>query len=120
MVGTAQDTAADEALEAIIRHGGDEKYIVVHTQEDGADHYKLVSLPVEWHSEILDAIECEIDGPVEVMGGGILTIDTESKTIRTYGKSGSFGRSDRDLVEAILRKAYPGYRLDVKVTDLVR
>lgn len=58
--------------------------------------------------------------PLDILGGGILTIDSENKQIRTFGKSEGYGEPNRDLVEKILRAAYPNYTLDVQVTDEVR
>ena len=109
-----------EKLEAIIKHNGDEKYIVARVGDNGSSRLMLVSLPLEYHSDIAKALKRTVDGEVKIQGGGILEIDREAKKIRTYGKSGGFGRPDVNDVERILKHDFPDYAIDAKVTDYVR
>ena len=103
-------------LEAIVEHNGDEKYIVVKA----GNKKVLVSMPLEYHSEIASEYKARVNQPVEILGGGILTIDKEAKTIKTYGKSGSYGGPNIKDVRAILTANFPDYKIDAKVTDYIR
>src|SRR3989344_7005430 len=110
----------EDSLEAIIEHCGDEKYIVARVSKDNVERLVLVSLPLEYHSDIVRAYKRNLDGEtLQILGGGILEINPDEKKIRTYGTSGSYGAPDRDLVEDILRRNYEGYTFDVQVTSYV-
>lgn len=56
----------------------------------------------------------------KVLGGGLLVYDPPTKSIRTYGQSGGYGKPPRELVEGILRNNYPDWELHVTVTSFVR
>jgi hypothetical protein len=107
-------------LEAIIEHNGDEKYIVAKVGDNGTSKLVLVSLPLEYHSGIKSAYERAVGKRVEVLGGGLLEIDREAKRIKTYGKSGGFGKPDISVVKEILKASFPNYAIDAKVTDYIR
>jgi len=107
-------------LEAIIKHDGDEKYIVAKVGDNGSSRLMLVSLALEYHSNIANVLRKWVNGNVEVRGGGILEIDREAKRIRTYGMSGGFGKPNVKEVERILKKNFPNYTIDAKVDDYVR
>jgi len=120
---TTKKTQEQANMEAIIEHDGDEKYILATAGSGESQKTVVVSLPFEYHSDIKRAYARRLNGKagtLEVLGGGILTIDREAKSIRTYGQSGSFGKPPRDLVEAVLKESFPDFSLDVTVTDYVR
>eukprot|EP01130_Rhizamoeba_saxonica_P009366 TRINITY_DN3800_c0_g1_i1.p1 TRINITY_DN3800_c0_g1~~TRINITY_DN3800_c0_g1_i1.p1 ORF type:complete len:118 (-),score=11.61 TRINITY_DN3800_c0_g1_i1:35-388(-) len=108
-----------------IQHTNDEKYIIVNSEQT---KYTLVSYPYRYHSQILNAYRQHIfesgnftsPPTLLVQGGGILTIDHDQKTIKTYGQSGGYGKPDIEIVKNILQEHYPDYELDVTVTDYIR
>jgi hypothetical protein len=110
-----------QKLEAIIKHDGDAKYIIARVQGKKEVKTVLVSLPLEYHSQIAREYQRSLDrkDEMEVQGGGILSIDKKAKKVRTYGKSGSFGKPDARVVESILNYALPDYKVKAEVTDFV-
>lgn len=112
-----------EKLEAIIEHGGDEKYIIVHVKEDKYLKKVLVSLPYKYHSDIAYEYESRLNGKAKGMkieGGGIIQIDKTAKKVKTYGTSGGYGDPDISEVKAILKKVFLDYKIDAKVTAYIR
>ena len=131
-------------LEAIIKHEETGKYVVIGVPEKYFNPAKnskkivLISRKNMSHGSIVDEYLEYIPGGYKMilktgnhinairamnlnfLGGGILTMDPENKHIRTFGKSQAYGKPDRDLVEKILKTAYPDYTLDIQVTDEVR
>lgn len=57
---------------------------------------------------------------VFVKGGGFIKIDKEKKTVEIYGKSLTFPRPEKELLERILAKAFPGYSTNVRISDETR
>jgi len=112
--------------DTIISHSGDEKYIVVEITNSESKKSKLViiSHPVHYHSELVAKAERELqqNESIVCLGGGILKINRNKKTISTYGKSGGFGAPEADQVLQILQnsKVYGEFDLDVKVTNYIR
>jgi predicted Rdx family selenoprotein len=101
----------------------DEKYLVVDVvlPSRAVQETLLISAPCAYHSELLSRFRGQFDGASLVPhGGGVIRIDERTRRIETYGRSGSFGKPDRDVVERILRATFPDYHLDVTVTDYVR
>lgn len=71
---------------------------------------------------IMDAYE-RLLGPeyqIDAMGGGILTIDREKKTLRTYGQSGGYGPPRLEFLRRVLEETMGDYSLDIKVSDYIR
>ena len=113
----------EEKFKAVIEHDGDEKYIVASVGKGGSLRHVLVSLPIKSHSGIERACRGRLDGEantMKVLGGGILTLDRDAKTIKTYGQSGSYGKPDVDLIRQILETNFPDYTIDAQVTDYIR
>lgn len=111
-----------------IRHEGDWKYIVVlvNDKTTGVTTSMFVSYPEHhYHSDIAKSFQrqlpdnCFLQG---VQGGGIVTIDHAKKQIRTYGKSGGYGRPQLPVVQRILESHPPfaGYSFDLTITDYIR
>jgi hypothetical protein len=109
-------------LEAIIEHNSDEKYIFTYVVEEEKEKYVLVSLPYGYHSDIAEefANGLSYNSHIDVLGGGILTMNHQNKTIRTYGTSGSFGNPPINLVRDVLEEKFPDYAIDARVTDYIR
>jgi hypothetical protein len=117
----------EQKLEAIVEIDGqevyDEKYIIAEVTEPGCQKKVLVSMPRDYHSEIARAYKASLDGRVtafQIKGGGIITVDKKTRTIKTYGMSGSFGKPDVQIVQSILQFAFPDYKVQAEVTDFVR
>eukprot|EP01133_Synstelium_polycarpum_P010558 gene10558-12283_t len=123
------------------KHGDDDELVRRTLDEELqtlTDRQVLVSAEYDYHSDILDWYQNKLrslsdyivrhGGPritytAHCMGGGILTIDKELKTIETYGKSYGFGPPDIKQVKRILKIAYGTqrqYKLDIKITDEIR
>lgn len=49
-----------------------------------------------------------------------MIFNPEDKFIKTYGRSGGYGRPSEVLVEDILRNSYPDWNLDITVTSYIR
>lgn len=83
----------------IISHNGDEKYILARVTNGVSKTSDLiiVSYPHKYHRMIHDQFEQTLGSNeiIQVLGGGILTIDRTNKTIKTYGQSGGYGPPDR-------------------------
>ncbi|MBT5343034.1 hypothetical protein HOL59_05620 [Candidatus Woesearchaeota archaeon] len=109
-------------LEAIIEHNGDEKYIFAHVVEGEKEKYVLVSLPYDYHDSIARAFVGSLshNSHMDVLGGGILTMNHQNKTIKTYGTSGSFGNPPINLVRDVLEEKFPDYAVDARVTGYIR
>jgi len=112
--------------QAIIDHNGDHKYIVVcktNTNNNVKEHL-IVSYPLKYHSMITRTFEetLRTEETIQVFGGGILTINRNKKTIRTYGSSGTYGKPDPELVKEILGRSpgYDDFALDITVTNYIR
>eukprot|EP01128_Nolandella_sp_AFSM9_P006448 TRINITY_DN3317_c0_g1_i1.p1 TRINITY_DN3317_c0_g1~~TRINITY_DN3317_c0_g1_i1.p1 ORF type:complete len:114 (+),score=31.10 TRINITY_DN3317_c0_g1_i1:96-437(+) len=106
-------------MEVVIDHDGDEKYIVCGvTDAKGKLRMCLVSLPLEYHSDIAEEFKRHLskgERITRVFGGGILTIDREAKVIRTYGMSGGYGKPKLEQVQQLLDSEF-GDDWDVTVT----
>lgn len=55
-------------------------------------------------------------------GGGIVRIDRTNKTLKTFGKSGGFGKPDQQVLEQVLQNTVgqQGYQLTITITDEIR
>jgi hypothetical protein len=109
-------------LEAIVEHSRDEKYIVAQVTNGEKQTNVLVSLPFNYHSSIAKVYRQRLppNSQMEVLGGGILDINRQNKTIETYGTSGSFGAPPIELVREILTESFPDYTIDARVTNYIR
>eukprot|EP01100_Stratorugosa_tubuloviscum_P016010 TRINITY_DN986_c4_g1_i1.p1 TRINITY_DN986_c4_g1~~TRINITY_DN986_c4_g1_i1.p1 ORF type:complete len:117 (-),score=28.55 TRINITY_DN986_c4_g1_i1:127-477(-) len=109
----------------LIEHNGDEKYILVRANLSQFNKIELmiVSFPLLYHYHILNklsTIEPYNNADLEVLGGGILTINREKKEIKTYGQSGGFGPPCVDQVREVLTNCFPDWKLDITVTSYIR
>lgn len=114
--------------EVIIEHDNDEKYIIGYITTTGPDDtdviqkYVLVSMPLDYHADIADDFRLRLkdDEDFEILGGGILTIDRDSKFIKTYGRSGAYGPPPIDLLTHIIKKNFDDWKTEITVTDYIR
>lgn len=129
------------APEAIGPSTYDEKYLIVESSGSPRS-FTMISLPLGYHSEILEEYRSGVGGyliPFSTLwmsfltivflfnnrecrprGGGILRVDFERRVVSTYGKSHSYGKPDIQVVERILRAAFPDFTVDAQVSDYVR
>jgi len=80
-------------------------------------------MPCMYHAEIVKAYGKRLKAvgwTFEVLGGGILTVDRTNKYIKTYGMSFGYGPADVNMVDAIIRKFYGDWKLELTVTSEVR
>ncbi|KAF2074125.1 hypothetical protein CYY_004567 [Polysphondylium violaceum] len=131
-------TTPNRTFQCIIDHQDDEKYVILRltpydtttNSEAIEDRWVLASTETEaYHSDIknwycsntADAHKNIWRSPV-CMGGGIIKVDHENKTVKTWGTSGGYGDPPLEIVEQILKTVYEpqGYQLDIKITDEVR
>jgi len=106
-----------------IKHDGDEKYVVLHiyNEETAKNELWFVSYPVRYHSHIVHQVQkMHPQDEIEVYGGGIVTIERNKKTLRTYGMSGGYGPPNLNFVKRILNECLPDFQKDLKVTEYVR
>lgn len=96
----------------------DEKYIIGEFYS-GELKYALFSARFHFHREITQHYASK-GHEFRVRGGGILVIDRKGKKVRTFGRSGSYGVPNRDLVEKILQEHFPGFEIDCQVTSYIR
>ena len=101
----------------MIRTNGTAKYIVAEIP--GEDKYVLMAQRLEYHRHIKQELSRTLNKRVYVRGGGILTIDRDAKTIRTFGKSGDYGKAPLNIVRDILEQEFADYALDLKATNEV-
>ena len=101
----------------MIRTDGTAKYIVAEVA--GEDKYVLMAQRLAYHRHIKAELARTLNRDVYVRGGGIMSIDRDAKTIRTFGKSGDFGYAPMDIVRNILEQEFPDYALDLKATNEV-
>lgn len=103
---------------AIIEHNGGHKYILAQVREGQESSLAVVSMPLDWHSDIASAYRTRLSMQGQslerVLGGGRLAISKARKTIETYDESGSYGKAPLDLVEKVLKENFPDYKLDIR------
>ncbi len=78
----------------------------------------------QYHSIIAQTVESSLspNETLNVLGGGLLTIDKAKKTIHTYGTSGGFCPPTLEMVREVLENCAntKGYKLDLTITDYIR
>lgn len=108
--------------DCIISHEGDEKYVIVKVinKMNKKEKLMLVSHKVFYHVEIVQKIEKNLTSleKLEILGGGLLKIDKNKKTIYTYGTSGSYGPPSLKIVETILKNVphFKNYQLELTIS----
>lgn len=114
-----------------MKHNGDAKYVVVGISDSKSGtpkafvSYGFVTIDLAYHSEIFEvyAESLRRKSPTlraTVLGGGIVTINSGSKTVRTYGTSGGYGSTSLALLKYVVALAFPDYDQDVTITRYVR
>ena len=93
----------------------DEKYILVKFRDESIDG--VVSLPLAYHEYIADEYRRRTGRRFEVLGGGRMSIDADSKVIKVYGYSVDFGHAPTDRVAAVVKEHYPNYQLITRKYD---
>mmetsp|Transcript_36935 Transcript_36935/g.57265 ORF Transcript_36935/g.57265 Transcript_36935/m.57265 type:complete len:115 (-) Transcript_36935:35-379(-) len=97
----------------------DEKYIML---EVGSEIH-FVTMPEPYHSDIYALYANSLPSKPStscVRGGGIVTINSKEKTIKTYGRSGGFGKPNEEQVKACLEATKPEFQIEVTVTSYIR
>lgn len=101
--------------EARIKHNSDCKYILAEAKKENEKWLILASWPRDWHAQIADDLRTDLaaEGTTleRILGGGRLAMNKKTKTIQTYGCSGSYGYAPQSLVAQVLREKYPDYKL---------
>eukprot|EP01116_Phalansterium_solitarium_P009712 TRINITY_DN23981_c0_g1_i1.p1 TRINITY_DN23981_c0_g1~~TRINITY_DN23981_c0_g1_i1.p1 ORF type:complete len:128 (-),score=6.48 TRINITY_DN23981_c0_g1_i1:19-402(-) len=109
-----------------ISHDGDEKYIVGRVTSPNCESVKLllVSHALKYHSQIVEHVNQQLmaSETLQVLGGGILRIDRQQRTIFTYGQSGGYGKPNKNTVQEILSNAadFADFTCTVTVTSYIR
>lgn len=104
------------------------KYIllkVTSPNQDGKLEEKMIVrgyAECPYHSDINDKVTEELqklkssqairDWRSKVLGGGRISHDPETKSIKVYGYSQGYGKADHQLTVDILKKTYPEYKLE--------
>ncbi|MEM2974776.1 MAG: hypothetical protein QW112_04105 [Candidatus Micrarchaeia archaeon] len=103
------------------------KFMLIKVKDEGRVRDMIVSMPLSTHplhKDILstchNALQKEGKEVVGHDGGGYLLIDDKKKTIKAYKSSGDFGPADKVLVESILKRNFPGYRILIDMPDRVK
>lgn len=91
--------------------------------QTGTIQYHVVSMPLSYHSMIIDSYTDRMgrEWELQTHGGGLLTIDRKTKKLRTYGRSGGYGPPDMDLLKEVLMATMPqDWELDITTTNYIR
>ncbi|EAL68870.1 hypothetical protein DDB_G0277367 [Dictyostelium discoideum AX4] len=130
----------NQTYECVIDHIGDEKYVIleltpyVTTDSEGKPlkylekRYVLASTDTEayhsgqkqWYVENTKELHKKKWRSPECLGGGIMTIDQNNKSIKTFGTSYGYGDPPIEILKSILNTVYPNYNLDITITSEVR
>jgi hypothetical protein len=97
--------------------GGEMKFIVVELGDKSnerlvfrADGHR------RFHWEIFDDLRCDIEESIKIkcLGGGLMDIDFDGKTIDLCGKSTVYGTEpDRQQTVTILQLEFPHFKIEV-------
>lgn len=91
------------------KYGG--KYIVARIE------YKRVVLwadnpYVEWHKELVESLEAQVQGMhVGCLGGGMLYVSESVHMIFIWDQSTTWGREDREQTAQMLKRAFPEFSI---------
>merc|ERR1712130_898086 len=91
-------------------HVYDEKFIIaVVEDQEGESEIHFVTIPLAYHSDIFGAYKSKLEAEQcktvkSVMGGGLVTINSKDKSLKTYGRSEGFGPITINIVEKCLRE----------------
>ncbi len=107
------------ALISRFNKGSDNKYIIVQNKSETEAY--IVSGPFD-HKIIFEDFQSWVSKPEDYIpcGGGLLQISDTAKEIFTRGKSKSYGKPQKDLVQRILESEYPDYNITVTISDYVQ
>merc|ERR1712130_328165 len=105
----------------------DEKYIIAYViNQEGETEIHFATMPLPYHNHIAADYKAmmirEGKSVQSVGGGGLVTINPQDKSLKTYGSSGGYGPVDVDVVEKCLSEtiAKQGYQCVVTVTSEIR
>src|SRR3989338_1855147 len=114
-------------VEDVMMLDGDYKYILaeVATERHGKALKNLViSTAADFHRNILDEARARHpDRFVRAVGGGILKIDRARRRVLTFGRSGSYGVANMDVVAQCLSVRFPPeerWLLDLRSGSYIR
>ncbi|EGG21730.1 hypothetical protein DFA_01616 [Cavenderia fasciculata] len=104
------------------------RYVLVSTDlEYHSDIYnwykkKLYALCAQYNRAAAASTSSKYNCSTKCLGGGIITIDTKNKTIKTYGQSMGFGPPKMDLLENIINSIYTNnsWKTSITITDYIR
>jgi len=114
-----------------LKHDGDAKYIIVGITDATSKNprefmaYGFVSIDLYYHSDIFEEYQTILYKQnrslrATCLGGGIVTVNNTSKTVKTYGTSGGYGSASIDLLRYVVAKAFDGYEPNVTITRYIR
>jgi NADH pyrophosphatase NudC (nudix superfamily) len=67
-----------------------------------------------YHNNVFTAAKAELqEFSLDILGGGRIAIDDESRSIKVYGYSAAFGAAVHEIPGAILLESYPFYAVEV-------
>ncbi|KAL4713813.1 hypothetical protein ACJJTC_015467 [Scirpophaga incertulas] len=111
------------SLEAIPRvdidTSGVFKYILLNVHDQNKDSEEPVIIVrgykrCNYHSDIYDEVQEELSAfDCEVLGGGRISHDPDSKKIHIYGYSQGYGKADHDVTAKVVKDAYPEYTITI-------
>jgi len=114
----------------VIKHNGDEKYIIIlkttfhpDTKAPVSREYVLVSLAKRYHSQVAAKYQksfLDQHSSIQVLGGGIITIDSTHKKVKTYGTSAGYGPPDQDLLVRVVNHSFPDWEKEITITSYIR
>jgi len=109
-VAGVADTSIDDA--AI---GRQVKFILAKVSLKGNSKTVLRAKEVQFHNDIYLKLQEEVgEGfKIDVTGGGMIFVNPNDKTIRLSGASTAFGVPDFKIVEELLKKDYPQFKVVV-------
>lgn len=87
--------------------------------------YDFVSIDLGYHSEIFEDYQPVLSKKNRnhrghVLGGGIVTVNTKEKTVKTYGTSGGYGSTSLELLKYVVGEAFKDYEQEVTITRYIR
>jgi hypothetical protein len=106
---------------------GDYKYILAEValeRKGRALRSIVVSTTADFHRDILDKARADHPGMhVRAVGGGILKIDLARRRVLTFGRSGSYGVANMDVVGQCIATRFPPeerWQLDLRSGSYIR
>ena len=107
----------NEVLEVVVDPENSHKFIVAELSDGNGGKRLVVRAPkyvrYELHADILEFLQKEVGSSglkARCIGGGVISINTEKKTIKIWDDSGEFGEEpDRQETIRMLQVAFPEF-----------